>query len=254
MRPVTPPLQDRPPWIYATNDTARTKTRRPGPAPVPISLSMSEFVGRGLVCRRSERLVFAGLDFAVGRGGALLLTGPNGSGKSSLLRLMAGLIRPYAGNLVWDGAAVADDPAAHRARVAYLGHQEALKPMLTTAENVRFWARLRGQAGAVDAALAAMDLSRFADLPARFLSAGQRRRAALARTIASGAALWLLDEPTVGLDAASIAGLETTLAAHLSGGGLIIAATHAPFLLPGASSLDLAAFATGDVLAESDAA
>src|SRR5579859_4095783 len=101
---------------------------------------MNEFSGHGLACRRSERIVFAGLDFSVRSGSALLLVGPNGSGKSSLLRLIAGLIRPYAGLLSWNGVPVRDDPAAHRERIAYLGHQEALKPTLTTEENVRFWA------------------------------------------------------------------------------------------------------------------
>jgi heme exporter protein A len=212
------------------------------------------FAGLGLICRRSERIVFAGLDFAVGPGGALLLTGPNGSGKSSLLRLMCGLIRPYAGQLCWDGASVSLDPSAHRERVAYLGHQEALKPMLTTAENVSFWARLRGRSNAVEAALAVMGLSDLAGLPARFLSAGQRRRTALARVIAGGAPIWLLDEPTVGLDTNAILGLEQALAAHRAGGGLLIAATHAPFLLPNAATLDLAAFATEDASWEPEAA
>lgn len=207
---------------------------------------MNEFSGRGLVCRRSERFVFAQLDFSVEGGNALLLVGPNGSGKSSLIRLMAGLIRPYAGQLLWAGAPVRDDPAAHRERIAYLGHQEALKPMLTAAENVRFWAGLRGRADAAQQALATMALSDLADLPARFLSSGQRRRTALARIIASGAPLWLLDEPTVGLDTKSIGALEQALAGHLAAGGLVVAATHVPFLLPGATTLDLSAFPADD--------
>jgi heme exporter protein A len=215
---------------------------------------MSGFEGAALICRRSERIVFTGVDFAVRRGGALLLTGPNGSGKSSLLRLLAGLIRPYAGRLSWDGVPLTQDPAGHRDRVAYLGHQEALKPMLTTAENVASWARLRGGSDRVGAALAIMALSELAALPARFLSAGQRRRAALARVIAGGAPIWLLDEPTVGLDTRSIAALEQALAAHRAGGGLVVAATHAPIDLPGAANLDLAAFDPGDMLQEPDAA
>ncbi len=206
---------------------------------------MSGFAGTGLACRRSERLVFIDLDFAVPPGGALLLVGPNGSGKSSLLRLMAGLIKPYAGRLEWDGAPVSADPASHRERIAYLGHQDALKPVLTTAENVSAWAALRGRCGHVAAALAQMDLADLADLPARFLSSGQRRRTALARTIASGAPLWLLDEPTVGLDLRSVAALEAALAAHRAVGGIVIAATHMPIELPGAGTLDLSQFAVG---------
>jgi heme exporter protein A len=215
---------------------------------------MNEFSGQGLVCRRSERIVFAGLDFAVRSGSALLLVGPNGSGKSSLLRLVAGLIRPYAGRLMWNGLPVRDDPAAHRERVAYLGHQEALKPTLTTEENVRFWAGLRGRADAVEKALATMALSDLADLPARFLSSGQRRRTALVRIIASGAPLWLLDEPTVGLDTKSIGALEQALGAHLAAGGLVVAATHVPFLLPSAETLDLSAFAVEHIMHEPEAA
>jgi heme exporter protein A len=215
---------------------------------------VNSFSGTGLACRRSERIVFEGLDFAVAPGGALLLTGPNGSGKSSLLRLMAGLIKPFAGSLQWGGAPVADDPAAHRERVAYLGHKDALKLVLTTAENIRLWAALRGRSDSAAAAMSSMNLSHLADLPARFLSSGQSRRAALARTISGEAPLWLLDEPTVGLDLSSIAALEGALAAHRAAGGIVVAATHAPFLLPGADMLDLADFAAGDPWMDQDAA
>jgi heme exporter protein A len=218
-----------------------------------ISGPLNGFSGTALACRRSERVIFEGLDFAVQPGGALLLTGPNGSGKSSLLRLMAGLIKPFAGSLEWDGAPVKGDPTSHRERVAYLGHKDALKLVLTTAENVRLWTALRGRSGRADSALRALDLSHLADVPARFLSSGQSRRAALARIVASGAPLWLLDEPTVGLDNASIAALEAVLAAHRAGGGIVVAATHAPFLAPGASVLDLAAF-VADPWTEEDAA
>jgi heme exporter protein A len=200
------------------------------------------FAGVGLACRRSERLVFAGLDFAVEAGEALLLTGPNGSGKSSLLRLLAGLIKPYMGRLEYDGTPLRDDPARQRDVVVYLGHQDAIKPMLTVAETVRFWAGMRNQAERADAALAAMDLTALGDLAGRFLSSGQRRRTALARVIASGAPIWLLDEPTVGLDAQSIVRLEAVLASHRADGGIVIAATHAPIALPGAATLNLTAY------------
>jgi heme exporter protein A len=200
------------------------------------------FAGIDLACRRSERLVFTGLDFAVEAGGALLLTGPNGSGKSSLLRVLAGLIKPYIGRLEHNGTPLSDDPVRHRELIAYLGHQDAIKPMLTVAESVQFWAGMRGHAQRAEAALAAMDLTALGDLAGRFLSSGQRRRTALARVIASGAPIWLLDEPTVGLDTRSIAGLESALAEHRASGGMVIAATHAPIALPGAATLDLAEF------------
>ena len=182
--------------------------------------------GTGLAAFRGERLVFRDLDFAVAGGGALLLTGPNGSGKSTLLRLLAGLLRPAAGRLTWDGADALADLPAHARRVAYVGHQDAVKPALTVAENLRFAARLSG--GSVGAALAAVGLEGLADLPARMLSAGQRRRSALARLALSQAPLWLLDEPTLGLDATSVERFGTMLLAHRANNGMAIAATHLP--------------------------
>ena len=125
----------------------------------------------GLAAFRGERPVFRDLDFVVEAGGALLLTGPNGSGKSTLLRLLAGLLRPTAGTLTWDGADALADLPMHARRVAYVGHQDAVKPGLTAAENLRFAARLSG--GKVRDALAAVELEELADLPARMLSAGQ---------------------------------------------------------------------------------
>jgi heme exporter protein A len=207
-----------------------------------------QFAATALACRRSERVVFAGLDFSLSPGGALLLTGPNGSGKSSLLRVMAGLIKPFAGILQWEDAPVSRDPARHREAVAYLGHHDGLKPMLTAAENIRFWAGLRGRADQTESALAALDLTALSNTQVRFLSAGQRRRTALARVIAGGAPLWLLDEPTVGLDTAAIAALEAALAAHRAAGGMVAAATHTLIVLPGAASLDLADYAAPNLL------
>lgn len=209
------------------------------------------FTGIRLSCRRSERMVFTGLDFTVAPGGALLLTGPNGSGKSSLLRLLAGLIKPYAGRLEHDGLRLGDDPARHREIVTYLGHHDAVKPILTVAESVRFWAGLRGMQDRAEAAMAAMGLTELKDVSGRFLSSGQRRRTALARVIASGTQIWLLDEPTVGLDTTSIAALETALALHRQTGGIVIAATHAPIALPGAGGLNLADFEP-DAFADDD--
>jgi heme exporter protein A len=180
----------------------------------------------GLAAFRGEKLVFRDVGFAVPAGGALLLTGPNGSGKSTLLRLLAGLLRPDAGTVLWDGQDALAEPSAHAGRVAYVGHQDAVKPGFTVAENLRFAARLTG--GNVVAALGAMGLAELAGLPARMLSAGQKRRLALARLVLSRAALWLLDEPTLGLDAASIERFGQLLAEHRSRGGVVVAATHLP--------------------------
>jgi len=200
----------------------------PGPALVSA---------RDLALLRGERLVFAGLAFAVPEGGALLLTGANGAGKSSLLRCLAGLLPPLDGQVLWRGEDAFADRAAHALRLRYAGHAEAIKPSLTVAENIAFWARLWG--GDARAALAAVGLDGLADLPARVLSSGQRRRLSLARLLLGDPLLWLLDEPTVGLDAASVARLGVLLAAHRAKGGAVIAATHLPLPLPGAQELRL---------------
>lgn len=209
--------------------------------------SSSTFSGTSLACVRSGRVVFAGLDFSLETGGALVLLGPNGSGKSSLLRVLAGLLRPAHGVLAWNGEAVTEDPEAHAARTHYLGHHDAIKPVLSVAENLRFWAHLHDphaeRAGrAVDAALARFGLAHLASIPGKMLSAGQKRRTNLARLLAAPSALWLLDEPTTALDKASIKALEVVLAEHRAQGGMVILSTHAEIDLPGASELHLDRF------------
>jgi heme exporter protein A len=186
---------------------------------------------------RGERLVFRDLSLTVPAGGALVLAGPNGSGKSTLLRLLAGLVRPAAGRLLWDGEDALADIAGHGRRVAYLGHQDAVKPGLTVTENLRFAAAVSGRT--VLAALQAVALQDLADLPARMLSAGQKRRLALSRLVLSAAPVWLLDEPTLGLDTASIERFGGLLAGHRAGGGMVVAATHVPLPLPDAVGLRL---------------
>jgi heme exporter protein A len=222
-----------------------------------VDFSSNRFAGEGLACVRGERTVFSGLHFALGRGGALVLAGPNGSGKSSLLKLMAGLLAPAAGTLAWDGRSIADDADAHRARLDYAGHQDAVKPLLTAAENMRFWLSLKGVDGnleeAVRRALAAFAIGHLAQAPVRFLSAGQKRRLALARVAASPAELWLLDEPATALDRAAVGMLERALADHRAGGGIAVVATHAPLSLPGAGVLDLARFQASAAASEAPA-
>ena len=185
---------------------------------------MAEFSFDNLSLERAERLVAEGLSARVQGGEVLLLTGANGSGKSSLLRALAGLMLPVAGRIAWDGIDIAKTADAHRARLAFVGHQDAVKPGLTTAENLHLWASIGG--GDARAALGAFNLAQLADRPARFLSAGQRRRLALSRLALRHRALWLLDEPITALDAESRAAFQALLKAHLALGGIAIIATH----------------------------
>jgi heme exporter protein A len=191
----------------------------------------------GLTAIRGERLVFQDVSFALPKSGALILSGRNGAGKSTLLRLLAGLVRPDAGRLLWNDADALVDRTLHGARVALLGHQDALKPGLTAAENLGFAAALSGRP--VMAALAVLGLEELADLPVRLLSAGQKRRLALARVSLSIAPLWLLDEPTLGLDDLAVGRLGALLAQHRDAGGIIVAATHVALPMQDAETLRL---------------
>ena len=170
---------------------------------------------RDLAATRGGRAVFAGVGFTVEPGGALQVEGANGAGKSTLLRVLAGLLPAAAGTV--------DNPFA----TAFAGHDFALKPGPTLAAELAHWARLDGSdPAAVARAADAFALTPLLDLPAGVLSSGQRHRAALARVAASGAVLWLLDEPDAGLDAASKALLAAAIAAHRASGGLVVAVTH----------------------------
>lgn len=185
-----------------------------------------QLIARNLVCQRGNREVFADLSFSVGQGEALLVVGRNGAGKSSLLRMIAGLVRVAGGELNLAGG---DPELSIPEQSHYLGHQDALKPAMSVAENLSFWARYLGGAPAlIPAALERVGLGRLQRLPAGYLSAGQRRRLSIARLIAVRRPLWLLDEPTSALDAASQERLAELMRAHLGGGGMILAATHGP--------------------------
>jgi heme exporter protein A len=182
--------------------------------------------GRGVTCVRGGREVFAGLDFAAISGEAVAVMGRNGSGKTSLLRLIAGLLIPAGGTIALDGG---DSELTLPEQCHYLGHRDALKPALSVVENLSFWADfLGGERFDAAESLAAVGLDHAADLPAAFLSAGQRRRLSLARLLTVRRPVWLLDEPTTALDVAGQDMFGGLMRDHLASGGLIIAATHAP--------------------------
>ncbi len=185
------------------------------------------FQGRDIACDRGERRIFSGLDFQIMPGQALVLRGPNGCGKTTLLRTAATLLKVAGGKLTWDGADISEDPEGHRARLHFVGHLDAVKGALSVRENIAIWTRVRGSTeDRVEAAMAAFEILHLMDTPAQYLSAGQHRRTALARLVASPAALWLLDEPTVSLDADGTACLQRAIAAHRADGGMVMAATH----------------------------
>jgi heme exporter protein A len=204
----------------------------------------NRFSGHSITCFRGERFVFEALEFSVESGEALVLTGPNGSGKSSLIRIMAGLLSAVDGRIDWNGDPVAETPEDHRARLHYVGYQDAIKPVMTVRENLALWAGLRGPLDDVASALRTVGLGGIADMPAQFLSSGQRRRLSLARIVASDAELWLLDEPTVGLDRNAVGILEGLIADHRAAGGIAVLATHQPIALGGDErGLDISQFA-----------
>jgi len=195
--------------------------------------------GKGLACVRGERELFAGVDFSLSAGELIFLEGPNGSGKSSFLRMIAGLLRPSSGTLLLDGVLLSGGGQDIQAHLLYVGHQDPVKPAFSVAENLIFWMGLagrkveykRGRGGGLvtdgtQDALDALGIAALADIPARLLSAGQKRRLNLARLAAIPRPLWLLDEPTVGLDATGDTLLAGLMSRHRASGGLVIAASH----------------------------
>jgi heme exporter protein A len=179
-----------------------------------------------LGCVRGSREIFRNVNFNLASGGALAVLGPNGAGKSSLLRMMAGLLRIDSGQLALEGG---DAELTIPEQAHYLGHQDALKPSLSVAENLGFWAGYLGNGRAgLEESLEAVGLAGIRDLPAGYLSAGQRRRLSIARLLAVPRPIWLLDEAAAALDQAAQVRLIELMRGHLAGGGLILAATHAP--------------------------
>ncbi len=197
-----------------------------------------QLVAENLVLKRGGRTIINGLSFQLGAGQALLLTGANGSGKTTLLRSVAGFLKPFTGELRADGL---DDEQELGELCHFVGHLDGNKPHLTVMENAAFYA---GYLGGLDASRAQVGLKKFAlaelaDIPAAYLSAGQKRRLALARLVATPRPIWLLDEPTVSLDTASVALLVDAVNAHLATGGIVVAATHLPLAFTMSTELNL---------------
>jgi heme exporter protein A len=189
---------------------------------------------QNLTCRRGDARVLAGVTFSVRPGTALVLRGPNGSGKTTLLRTLAGLTPPVAGTV-----------SAPAEAMAYAGHHDGIKAQLSVAENLAFWARIFGTRSEA-AAMAAFNLDSLSGRLAHNLSAGQKRRLGLARLLVNGRPIWLLDEPTVSLDADHVAMFAQMVAVHLTGGGTAVIATHIDLGLARAETLDVSAFRAGD--------
>ena len=193
----------------------------------------------GLACQRGGHVIVAPLSFEVRSGNALFLRGPNGSGKTTLLRTIAGFLPPAAGRVRVRGA---DGDTGADGHLHYIGHANGIKPRLSVIENVSFWQRYYGGSGdpeGAEAALDAFDLLDLAEYRAAHLSQGQARRLGLARLLAAPRPIWLLDEPSVSLDAASTKRLEAAIAQHLSSGGLAIVSTHLDLSLGEAAILEL---------------
>ncbi len=199
-----------------------------------------QLIAENLVIARGSRIIVAGVSFDVKEGQALQLVGPNGSGKTTLIRTLAGMMHPAAGDIRLQGGEP-DVPLAEHCH--YVGHLNGLKPKLSVLENLRFWGEYlsAGEANpdSLNKALGAFDLKTLANIPAGYLSAGQKRRAALARLLAARRPIWLLDEPSVSLDKGSTELLADAIGAHLTDGGLVIAATHIPLGLTSPIVLEL---------------
>lgn len=193
-------------------------------------------IAENLGGERGGETVFSGIEFALDRGEALVVTGPNGAGKSTLLRVIAGLLPPAEGKVKVEGGG--DEFPSVASASHYLGHLNAMKTALSVEENLGFWRAFQGETGlSVGQALETVGLDGLGHLPFGYLSTGQRRRASIAKLLVSRRPVWLLDEPTAGLDKASEERFAGLMRGHCREGGIIVAATHLPLGLEGAKTL-----------------
>lgn len=184
------------------------------------------FLATNLAVRRGDRKIFENLSFDVSAGILLKLIGPNGSGKSTLLKTLAGLIEPDEGDVNTGSQSVLKDQEWVSRNLCYLGHKNALKREFSVLENIDFWAKIWGTRDKVDVSISALGIDYLRDIPVRYLSSGQTRRAALARTMCHPGFIWMFDEPTVGLDDQGLSFLADAMKMHLEKGGIILCATH----------------------------
>jgi len=199
-------------------------------------------IAHNLECSRGNRLIFQNLKFDLSVGDALTLVGPNGSGKSSLLRILAGFLKPISGYVQYNRENIFDILDTYRSEIHYVGHLDAIKPTLTVSEHLSFWAASKGFKKPKQDILEILDLKTLSEIPGKFLSAGQKRRLSLTRLLTAPAQLWILDEPSVSLDSKSIKNLEKMLATHRADGGIVVVATHTQISLPNSQNISMSDF------------